>query len=673
MTRRILFEIGMVALFFHSAACYVQCQDIYLNPLRKISVGSKKIRQLSFSPTSNYVSVVSAKEEVSIWSMNDFQKVKEIPFESEVVLNAFFDESKILIVGNTGKMVRYDLAQQTAFPSVKIAAGIKAACLDPTNQYLVSFHKDNIIEVHDSKVAMTVGRISVANTVKEVGYLGYDRFGQQIVLIDGAGEAYSWNAANQKFLRQLKMASTEYAGSRSIIHSSGTNSGSDKFLLALEEVFLPQGGFMAPTNRLERRNWIVSYDWHTGQEIKKTSIKYPIDGIAVGPGPEHVAYFSSNSQAIVLLNLDKSVASSVVSVDEKPTAITLSPDNRLLAVGTVSGYVYIYEIVRNDPAEIKIISPKLNRNVGDQVASAPTLSIEGLVEGKEKIAKVFVNNAPVAYGIDRKFHAQINLTRGKNRVRIALQNTESVITEKDFYITHEPDTLRTKITKDAVSGKRMALVIGNSNYSSANKLINTLNDAQGMTLVLKELGFEVVSIYDGDYEKIKNAIYAFGDQIRDSDVSLFYYAGHGVEVDGVNYLIPVDAAIESALDVKQKAIPLVGVLRTMEFANDEGLNMIILDACRNNPFPTGKRGGAGLAKVSAPSGTLIAYATDPGSTASDGESKNGLYTGELIKQLKISQRIEDIFMNTRNEVEKISSGNQRPWEEARLRGVFYLK
>jgi uncharacterized caspase-like protein len=115
------------------------------------------------------------------------------------------------------------------------------------------------------------------------------------------------------------------------------------------------------------------------------------------------------------------------------------------------------------------------------------------------------------------------------------------------------------------------------------------------------------------------------------------------------------------------------VLRTVEATNHEGLNMIILDACRNNPFPTGKRGGAGLAKVNAPSGMIIAYATDPGSVASDGAGAHGLYTGELIKQMKVSQRIEDVFMNTRNHVEDLSKGAQRPWEEARLKGIFYLR
>ena len=664
----------IMALVFISASLYSSGQDIYLSPLRKFNTSSKKIKSIAFSPSSKYISLVNTKDEVSIFSLDDFQKVKEIQFSSDVVLNSFINESNIIVLDNTGKISRYDISSKSELPSIKIAPGIRMACLDPSNQYLVSFHKDNTIEAYDFKANMTAGRIDVKNNVKEIGYLGFDRFGQQISLIDGTGDAFSWNATNQKFLRELKLKSAEYSESRSIIRASGINSGADRFLLAIEEVFMPQGGFMAPTNRLERRNWIVSYDWLTGHELKKMSIKYPVDGIAVGPGPTHVTYFSNATQAIVLLNLDKSEASSVVSVDEKPSSITLSQDNQYLAVGTIGGNVYIYEIIRNDPAEVKITSPKLNRNFGEQVVKESNLTIEGIIEGKAKISKVFVNNTAAEYGTDKKFKAKVDLSKGKNRIRVAIQNTESAITEKDFYLTYETDTITSKENNSkSISGKRMALVIGNSNYASVNKLFNTVNDAKGIAFELQELGFEVVSIYDGDYEKIKNAIYAFGEKISDADVSVFYYAGHGIEVDGVNYLIPVDAYIESTLDVKQKAIPMIGVQRTMEFANDEGLNMIILDACRNNPFPTGKRGGSGLAKITAPSGTLIAYATDPGSTASDGDGKNGLYTGELIKQLKISQRIEDVFMNTRNEVERISEGKQRPWEEARLKGVFYLK
>src|SRR5690606_18190708 len=245
---------------------------------------------------------------------------------------------------------------------------------------------------------------------------------------------------------------------------------------------------------------------------------------------------------------------------------------------------------------------------------------------------------------------------------------------KDLYLNSEPVQQKNH-THEGSRGynKRVALVIGNADYTATSKLRNTLNDARAMSETLKNLGFDVTMVENGTYETIKNAVYAFGDRIQDVDVSLFFYAGHGLEVDGTNYLVPVDADIQSHLDVKQKCIPLSGVSNTMEFANDEGLNMIILDACRNNPFPAGKRGGTGLARINAPSGTLIAYATDPGSVASDGDGTNGLYTGELIKQLNISQRIEDIFMHTPNNVEQISGGKQRPWEEARLKGIFYLK
>jgi uncharacterized caspase-like protein len=316
--------------------------------------------------------------------------------------------------------------------------------------------------------------------------------------------------------------------------------------------------------------------------------------------------------------------------------------------------------------------------LGDQVVQEPDLRIEGAIEGGDRIEKVFVNGEPANFNFGKDFTADVNLEKGKNRITITVQNTEAQVTDKDFYITYEP---RNAPVKEKVpggpqkfKGKRLALVIGNAEYASNAKLRNTRNDAASMAVELQALGFEVMKVLDGTYEQMKNAIYAFGDKAQTVDVSVFFYAGHGLEVDGTNYLVPVDANIQSALDVKQKAIPLTGVIRTMEFANDEGLNMIILDACRNNPFPTGKRSsGSGLARIQTPSGTLIAYSTDPGSVASDGDRENGLYTGELIKQLSISQRIEDVFMNTRNAVERVSNGAQRPWEEARLKGVFYLK
>jgi len=647
-------------------------QDIYLYPVSKHKVSSRKLRSISFSDQSTYVSTLDVKDGIAVWTVDGFKKQREWQENSSLNLHRFYEEDKLLTLDDAGNIRRYDIGTGKDLAGAKISSGVRSACLDPSRQFVGSINKESTIEIFDIKTNAISGRIP-AGKIKDIGYLGYDRFGQQLVLLSGDGKAYAWNPLNAKFLRELNLRTREYSDSRSIIHASGMNNGADRFLLASEEVYIPQGGFMAPDNRLERKNWIVAYDWTSGEEVKKMSLKYTVDGMAVGPGPSNVAYFTTSVKAVVMLNMERATVSSVVSVDEVPSCIAISPDNRYLAVGTVAGNLYLYEIVRNDPAEVRILSPKVNRNVGQMTVTESPVEIACEIETPRRIDKVFVNNNAVDYRYDGKFSAQVPLVRGKNRVRIGIRDSDSNITEKDFYLTYEPDSVIQNDQRRPANGKRVALVIGNSSYISAPPLANALNDAVSVTAVLNDLGFEVQSVYDGGYEQIKNAVWTFGDRVADADVSVFYYAGHGLEIDGSNYLIPTDANIQNALDVKQMAVPLVGILNTVEFANDEGLNIIILDACRNNPFPTGKRGGAGLARVTAPTGTLIAYATDPGATASDGDGKNGLYTGELVKQLRISQRIEDVFINTRNNVEEISSDRQHPWEEARLKGIFYLK
>jgi WD40 repeat protein len=665
-TRFVLFAISV----FSGMA---QAQDVYLSPVKKIKGSDKEITSLSFSADSKFIGIADAKGDVAVRSINDDELITKISTGSDVVLQDFIEtDKKFIVLDGNGKFTQYNTKSKEN-QTAQFTKGIKVACLAPNQDYLSFLTKDNNVEIQDLKVNMTLGRIQKNPAVTNAMYIGYDRFGQQFAAINKTGETITWNPFNQQLLRQLKLQSGEFAESKSVLHSAATNSGGDRFVVGLQEVFLPKGGMQARTQP-ERRNMIIAYDWATGQEVKRIPLRYRADGMAMGPGPMNVAYFSTDTRTISMLNMETSVVSSSVAVDERPSCIALSDDNDYLAVGTVAGNVYLYEVIRNNPAEIKIIRPSINRNYGEQVVSETTLKIEGLIESKDKVTKVFVNGEPASLDFNQGFSSDVALQKGKNRIKIAVQNNQNVITEKDIYVTCEPSTAPKEVKASHQFNKRLALVIGNGNYTQAGKLNNTINDANSMASVLKELGFEVLQANDANYEQMKNAIYTFGDRIQDVNVSIFYYAGHGLEVDGTNYLVPVDANIQSALDVKLKAIPLTGIIRTMEFTNDEGLNMLILDACRNNPFPTGKRSsGSGLAQIQPPSGTLIAYATDPGSVASDGDLSNGLYTGELVKQLRVSQRIEDIFMNTRNSVEKISTGKQRPWEEARLKGVFYLK
>lgn len=661
-------------LFGSLLSVNAHAQDVYLSAYKKFSGASGDVENISFSEDSKVIAIADKKGNISLVETETSNVLKKIPASGKVIFQEFLDkDKKFIAVRANGQFSTYPISSWEETKGSQTFPSPLYVTLDPNQVYLTVLEKNNQVEVFDLKAGMTQTRIQTVGDLKNPLFLGFDRFGQQLAAINNIGESFSWEFMNQKFIRELKLQGGEYSGSRSVIHSASASKGSDNFVVGLQEVFIPKGG-LQPGRQPERRNMLIAYDWTTGQEKKRVPVRYRPDGVAMGPTPATLFYYSNDIRNIFIVNLDKGEVTESVAVDERPSSIALSDDGSIVAVGTVSGMIYLYEVIRNNPAEIRVITPSLNRNYGEQLVKGSSVTIEGKIDGSDRMSQVLINDKKADLNPDGSFKGTVDLVPGKNRVRVAAQNTQSQTISKDLYLNSEPTQQKNTTSDPSKSyNKRMALVIGNADYTSTSKLRNTLNDAKAMTTTLKDLGFDVISIENGNYETIKNAIYAFGDRIQDVDVSLFFYAGHGLEVDGTNYLVPVDADIQSHLDVKQKCIPLTGVSNTMEFANDEGLNMIILDACRNNPFPAGKRGGTGLARINAPSGTLIAYATDPGSVASDGDGTNGLYTGELIKQLKISQRIEDIFMHTRNNVENLSGGKQRPWEEARLKGIFYLK
>jgi formylglycine-generating enzyme required for sulfatase activity len=223
------------------------------------------------------------------------------------------------------------------------------------------------------------------------------------------------------------------------------------------------------------------------------------------------------------------------------------------------------------------------------------------------------------------------------------------------------------------SEPRLALVIGNGAYESA-PLRNPVNDARAIANELIGLGFTVTEKENLDQKEMKREIQAFGQKLIKGGVGLFYYAGHGMQVNGRNYLIPVGARIEHEKHVEYEGVDAGSVLSEMEFARNR-LNIVILDACRDNPFARSFRSGIqGLASLNAPTGTLIGYATAPGSVANDGPGENGTYTAELIKAIqKPGLRIEDVFKQVRSAVRESTQGKQIPWESSSLEGDFYFK
>jgi hypothetical protein len=220
--------------------------------------------------------------------------------------------------------------------------------------------------------------------------------------------------------------------------------------------------------------------------------------------------------------------------------------------------------------------------------------------------------------------------------------------------------------------KRLALVIGNSAYEYGGELKNPVNDAYLMSSALQLLGFDVFLKTDATKIETDRAILDFWRKLDEYDVALLYYAGHGIQVNGVNYILPIDAQLEDELSLQIEAIDIGRVVSQFErFPNNT--NIVILDACRDNPFRSWMRSSSyGFSAMRAPSGTLIAYATSEGATASDGTGRNGLYTENLTRQMLIPQRIEDVFINTRNQVSRASNGKQNPQEWSQLTGSFYF-
>lgn len=220
--------------------------------------------------------------------------------------------------------------------------------------------------------------------------------------------------------------------------------------------------------------------------------------------------------------------------------------------------------------------------------------------------------------------------------------------------------------------RRVALVIGNANYQRG-KLDTPLNDATDMAAVLKELGFEVILLKDASKRQMYDALGQFSTQIRQSDVGLFYFAGHGMLVKEENYILPVNAQIKAEKDVKDESISLGEIMGRMEGAENQ-VNIVILDSCRDNPFRSFSRSSSiGLPQEQSVKGTLIVFSTAPGEVASDGEKqgRNGLFTSYLLKYIKTPNlTVGDMLTQVRRDVADATNNTQISWESSSLMGRF---
>ena len=223
--------------------------------------------------------------------------------------------------------------------------------------------------------------------------------------------------------------------------------------------------------------------------------------------------------------------------------------------------------------------------------------------------------------------------------------------------------------------QRVALVIGNSNYQTAPRLTNPGNDAQSMAQLLNSAGFEVTQATDLARSEMVRVVQDFSAKVAErgpGTVAMIYYAGHGVQVAGENYLLPVDAKISAPSDLDGNSLRLVDLMGTLESIQSR-MRIVVLDACRNNPFPEVNDTGRGLAIVDAPNGSIVGYSTAPGMEAQDGDGNHSPYTSAFLNIAREPNLpIEQLFKRVRLEVNNTTKGKQTPWESSSLTSDFYF-
>lgn len=311
-----------------------------------------------------------------------------------------------------------------------------------------------------------------------------------------------------------------------------------------------------------------------------------------------------------------------------------------------------------------------------QSIEKPTLVVRVCVQGADLQQSHFVLNGRPVGSAQRgfkkvtcgdEFSTELALVPGLNEVRFQATNAGGTTTSESRYITYNAPV----VASGPVVQKRYALIVSNANYSKY-PLKNPVNDGRAVREQLEKLGFVVTLTENQSHKELRKTVDAYVANLTDRSVSLFFYAGHGLMVEGNNYLQPVDATPASESDVRYDCYPLRQIIDRMEDANKNGSNLVFWDACRNNPYRSWTRGGTDqiYATTNPPVGTLIIYATEPGKPAQDGDQENGLFTSELIRHLNTpNQDIVELINRIDMGLEK-RGFHQPPYMEGRLRGKF---
>jgi hypothetical protein len=279
------------------------------------------------------------------------------------------------------------------------------------------------------------------------------------------------------------------------------------------------------------------------------------------------------------------------------------------------------------------------------------------------------------------FNQTVTLKNGENSFQLIAQTGSMELKSAIFTTYFKPNAVNMAQTAppqySIKTTRRLALVIGNADYGGNNSLKNPINDATDIAAALREIGFDVMTATNTTRRKMDEIMDEFGSKLKNYDVVFFYYAGHGLQVGGENYLMPIDAKPQTEREVKYDCFEVGKLIAKMDIEDvPNRANIIVLDACRDNPLKRSwsrSTGGGGLANMSAPSGTFIGFATAPGSTAADGTGRNGVYTSALLQHIrKPNLSVFSLFTSVNGTVKATTNNQQVPWINSSLSEDLFL-
>jgi Caspase domain/Glucodextranase, domain B len=304
-----------------------------------------------------------------------------------------------------------------------------------------------------------------------------------------------------------------------------------------------------------------------------------------------------------------------------------------------------------------------SRGLGVSERLTEQVTLGGLVKDASGIQSFTLNGNALSVQSNGRFQTTVTLVEGANRFYLQATDSKGNVADKTVVLQYSSQK---PVLPPPVAEKRVALIIGNATYKLKGTLKNAANDAHLMERTLKDLGFTVFKYTNCDQKQLKQAIRDFGSQLTAETVALVFYAGHGIEVNRKNYLIPVDAELKKEADTDLECVAMESIIDQMASANTQK-NVLILDACRDNPFARSwgrTTGNRTIGSLKSTFDVTIFYATTPGNTASDGSGENGLFTSCLVPNLsKKNLDLFEIITNTKEEVVKLSRGTQKPYLE----------